>query len=153
MTELLADLKNKSNGEQQKVQEEEPKAGSSGIVRDDYRQREEIKDLFGKNVELKKEMGKLSEDVKQRQTNQEKSLSAINSRQARSECHADSTDKALEALKEKVDNEEAVVAFGLFPVSIKQLKAVADAGDIMPPKSTWIEPKMRSGLTIYDLKD
>ena len=104
VTELLANLKNKSNGEQQKVQEEEPKAGSSGIVRDDYRQREEIKDLFGKNVELKKEMGKLSEDVKQRQTNQETSLSAINSRQARSECHADSTDKALEALKEKVDS-------------------------------------------------
>jgi uncharacterized protein (DUF1015 family) len=61
--------------------------------------------------------------------------------------------KGNEALKEKVDNEEAVVAFGLYPVSIEQLKAVADAGDIMPPKSTWIEPKMRSGLTIYDLKD
>jgi len=56
-------------------------------------------------------------------------------------------------LQQKVDNEEAVVAFGLYPVSIEQLKAVADANDIMPPKSTWIEPKMRSGLTIYSLED
>ena len=61
--------------------------------------------------------------------------------------------KGAEGLQEKVDNEEAVVAFGLYPVSIEQLKAVADANDIMPPKSTWIEPKMRSGLTIYSLED
>lgn len=60
--------------------------------------------------------------------------------------------RGTKGLKEKVDNEEAVVAFGLFPVTIEQLKAVADANNIMPPKSTWIEPKMRSGLTIYDLK-
>ncbi len=58
-----------------------------------------------------------------------------------------------EGLQNKVDSEEAVVAFGLYPVSIEQLKAVADANDIMPPKSTWIEPKMRSGLTIYDLSE
>lgn len=61
--------------------------------------------------------------------------------------------KGAEGLQKKVDSEEAVVAFGLYPVSIEQLKAVADASDIMPPKSTWIEPKMRSGLTIYSLKD
>lgn len=61
--------------------------------------------------------------------------------------------KGAEGLQLKVDNEEAVVAFGLYPVSIEQLKAVADANDIMPPKSTWIEPKMRSGLTIYSLED
>lgn len=61
--------------------------------------------------------------------------------------------KGNEGLKHKVDNEEAVVAFGLYPVSIEQLKAVADANDIMPPKSTWIEPKMRSGLIIYDLNE
>lgn len=60
--------------------------------------------------------------------------------------------KGATGLKQKVDNEEAIVAFGLYPVSIEQLKAVADANDVMPPKSTWIEPKMRSGLTIYDLK-
>lgn len=58
-----------------------------------------------------------------------------------------------EGLQRKVDNEEAIVAFGLYPVSIEQLKAVADANNIMPPKSTWIEPKMRSGLTIYSLED
>lgn len=61
--------------------------------------------------------------------------------------------RGAEGLQEKVDNEDAIVAFGLFPVSIEQLKAVADANDIMPPKSTWIEPKMRSGLTIYSLED
>jgi len=61
--------------------------------------------------------------------------------------------KGAEGLKAKVDSEEAIVAFGLFSVSIEQLKAVADANDIMPPKSTWIEPKMRSGLTIYSLED
>ncbi len=61
--------------------------------------------------------------------------------------------KGAEGLKNKVDSEEAIVAFGLYPVSIEQLKAVADANNIMPPKSTWIEPKMRSGLTIYSLED
>lgn len=61
--------------------------------------------------------------------------------------------KGAEGLQEKVDNEAAVVAFGLYPVSIEQLKAVADANDIMPPKSTWIEPKMRSGLIIYSLEE
>ena len=60
--------------------------------------------------------------------------------------------KGVEGLKKVVDSGKAKVAFGLFPVSIEQLKAVADANEIMPPKSTWIEPKMRSGLTIYDLK-
>lgn len=61
--------------------------------------------------------------------------------------------KGAEGLREKVDSEEAIVAFGLYPVAIEQLKAVADANNIMPPKSTWIEPKMRSGLTIYSLED
>ena len=59
--------------------------------------------------------------------------------------------KGAIGLREKVDSEEAIVAFGLYPVAIEQLKAVADANNIMPPKSTWIEPKMRSGLTIYSL--
>ena len=61
--------------------------------------------------------------------------------------------KGTAGLKEKVDSEEAIVAFGLYPVAIEQLKAVADANNIMPPKSTWIEPKMRSGLTIYSLEE
>lgn len=60
--------------------------------------------------------------------------------------------KGVEGLKKAVDSGKAKIAFGLFPVSIEQLKAVADANEVMPPKSTWIEPKMRSGLTIYDLK-
>lgn len=60
--------------------------------------------------------------------------------------------KGTVGLKDKVDSEEAIVAFGLYPVAIEQLKAVADANNIMPPKSTWIEPKMRSGLTIYSLE-
>ena len=48
---------------------------------------------------------------------------------------------------------EAAVAFHLRPVSFEELKAVADSGGCMPPKSTWIEPKLRSGLTIYSLED
>jgi uncharacterized protein (DUF1015 family) len=53
-------------------------------------------------------------------------------------------------LKNAVDSGNYKVAFGLFPVSIEQMKAVADAGLTMPPKSTYILPKLRSGLTIYE---
>ena len=42
------------------------------------------------------------------------------------------------------------VGFGLFPVETKELKAIADAGAVMPPKSTYIYPKLRSGITIYE---
>jgi len=42
----------------------------------------------------------------------------------------------------------AAAAFSLFPVTVDQLMAIADAGEIMPPKSTWFEPKLRSGLVI-----
>lgn len=59
--------------------------------------------------------------------------------------------KGMEGLKSEVDSGRMQVAFGLYPVSMKQLKAVADAGAIMPPKSTWIEPKLRSGLLVYSL--
>jgi uncharacterized protein (DUF1015 family) len=59
----------------------------------------------------------------------------------------------VEALVKSVDNGKFKVGFSLLPVSTKQLKAVADAGEVMPPKSTWIEPKLRSGLTIMDLND
>jgi len=54
--------------------------------------------------------------------------------------------KALEAL---VDSGRAAVAFSLFPVSVADLMAVSDAGAIMPPKSTWFEPKLRDGLLIH----
>lgn len=58
--------------------------------------------------------------------------------------------KGLEALEEIVNNNIADVSFALHPVSIEQLKLIADTNNIMPPKSTWIEPKLRSGLTIYE---
>ena len=54
--------------------------------------------------------------------------------------------RALEAL---VDSGQAAVAFSLFPVSVADLMAVSDAGAIMPPKSTWFEPKLRDGLLIH----
>jgi len=53
-------------------------------------------------------------------------------------------------LKAEVDSGKYKVAFGLFPTSVSQLKSVADARLTMPPKSTYIEPKLRSGLTIYE---
>ncbi len=59
----------------------------------------------------------------------------------------------IKLLKDKLQKEEGSVAFLLFPVSMEAIKAVADAGGIMPPKSTWIEPKMRSGLTIYNINE
>ncbi|MCT4623748.1 MAG: DUF1015 domain-containing protein, partial [Schleiferiaceae bacterium] len=55
------------------------------------------------------------------------------------------------AVAEKVDSGEFAAGFVLFPITMDQLKNVADAGMYMPPKSTYIEPKMRSGLTIYNL--
>ena len=54
-------------------------------------------------------------------------------------------------LQHLVDSGEFVVGFGTFPVSVKQLKTVADHNLTMPPKSSYIEPKLRSGLTIYEL--
>ena len=57
----------------------------------------------------------------------------------------------LSEIKNRVDNREFAVAFILKPIPIKTLKEVADKGKIMPPKSTYIEPKLRSGLTIYPI--
>jgi uncharacterized protein (DUF1015 family) len=61
--------------------------------------------------------------------------------------------KGMEELKNQVDNWKAKVAFGLYPVSMEQLKRIADTNNSMPPKTTWVEPKMRSGLVIYSLSD
>ena len=58
-----------------------------------------------------------------------------------------------EKLMAEVDGGKQKVAFNHYPVSMEQLKRIADANLIMPPKSTWIEPKLRSGLTIYSLSD
>jgi uncharacterized protein (DUF1015 family) len=61
--------------------------------------------------------------------------------------------RGLEELSKRVDSGEMAVAFALYPVSIDQLLAIADAGEIMPPKTTWFEPKLRSGLFVHSLKD
>lgn len=54
-------------------------------------------------------------------------------------------------LKKLVDSGKMKVAFALYPVTMEHLKKIADQNKVMPPKSTWIEPKLRSGLTIYSL--
>ena len=59
--------------------------------------------------------------------------------------------RGLGELKRRVDNGEMVAAFALYPVSMKQLIDIADSGNIMPPKTTWFEPKLRSGLVIHEL--
>ncbi len=61
--------------------------------------------------------------------------------------------RGMKSLKDKVDSGKYKAAFALFPVSVERLKKLADAGGIMPPKSTWIEPKLRSGMTIYSFDD
>jgi uncharacterized protein (DUF1015 family) len=57
--------------------------------------------------------------------------------------------RGLGELKRRVDSGDMTAAFALYPVSMSQLMAVADAGEIMPPKTTWFEPKLRSGLVVY----
>ncbi|MGH2646881.1 MAG: DUF1015 domain-containing protein, partial [Ginsengibacter sp.] len=54
--------------------------------------------------------------------------------------------RGLKELEEKVDSREMKIAFSLYPVSIQQLFDIADSGNVMPPKSTWFEPKLRDGL-------
>jgi uncharacterized protein (DUF1015 family) len=61
--------------------------------------------------------------------------------------------KGFEELKNQVDNWKFKAAFGLYPVQMDELKRIADAGNIMPPKTTWVEPKMRSGLVIFPLSE
>ncbi|MDX9846421.1 MAG: DUF1015 family protein [Tenuifilaceae bacterium] len=59
--------------------------------------------------------------------------------------------RGLGELKKRVDSGEMAAAFALYPVSMKQLIDIADTGNIMPPKTTWFEPKLRSGLVIHSL--
>ena len=59
--------------------------------------------------------------------------------------------RGLGELKQRVDSGEMRVALALYPVSMKQLIDIADTGNIMPPKTTWFEPKLRSGLVIHSL--
>ena len=56
----------------------------------------------------------------------------------------------IASLKDRIDSGEFAVSFGMLPVTINELKEIADAGLKMPPKSTYIEPKLRSGVTIYE---
>ena len=59
--------------------------------------------------------------------------------------------RGLGELSRRVDSGEMKVAFALYPVSMQQLINIADTGNIMPPKTTWFEPKLRSGLAIHSL--
>jgi len=59
--------------------------------------------------------------------------------------------RGLVELKKRVDCGEMKVAFALYPVTMNQLITIADTGNIMPPKTTWFEPKLRSGLVIHEL--
>ena len=61
--------------------------------------------------------------------------------------------RGLNELKERVDSGEMRMALALYPVSMKQIMDIADSGKIMPPKATWFEPKLRSGLVIHKLND
>ncbi len=60
--------------------------------------------------------------------------------------------RGLGELVRRVDSGREVVAFAMYPTSMDELIGIADAGEIMPPKSTWFEPKLRSGLFIHLLK-
>jgi uncharacterized protein (DUF1015 family) len=57
--------------------------------------------------------------------------------------------RGTEILEQMVDRGDAAIAFSMYPTSIEQLLSVADAGKIMPPKSTWFEPKLRSGMVVH----
>ena len=59
--------------------------------------------------------------------------------------------RGLEELEKRVDSGEFKVAIALYPTSIESLMAIADAGEVMPPKSTWFEPKLKSGLFVHVL--
>ncbi len=59
--------------------------------------------------------------------------------------------RGLDELKRRVDSGEMRIALALYPVSMKQIMDIADSGKIMPPKATWFEPKLRSGLVVHKL--
>ena len=61
--------------------------------------------------------------------------------------------RGLGELQQRVDSGEMKVAFALYPVSMRQLIDIADTGNIMPPKTTWFEPKLRSGVVIHSFAE
>jgi uncharacterized protein (DUF1015 family) len=60
--------------------------------------------------------------------------------------------RGLGELVRRVDSGEMTVAFALHPTSIDELLSIADAGKVMPPKSTWFEPKLRDGMVVHFLE-
>ena len=61
--------------------------------------------------------------------------------------------RGLSELEKRVNSGEMTAAFAMFPTTLDDLMAIADAGAVMPPKSTWFEPKLLSGLFIHFLSD
>ena len=61
--------------------------------------------------------------------------------------------RGLDALAARVDSGEMAVAFSMYPTTMDDLMDIADAGAIMPPKSTWFEPKLRSGIFVHKLSE
>ena len=59
--------------------------------------------------------------------------------------------RGTDELVRRVDSGRDAVAFSMAPVTVEQMMAIADAGQIMPPKSTWFEPKLRSGLLVHEI--
>ncbi|MBA3827683.1 MAG: DUF1015 domain-containing protein [Taibaiella sp.] len=59
--------------------------------------------------------------------------------------------RGMEGLQKRVDSGDMAAAFSCYPVSIRQLFDIADSGNVMPPKSTWFEPKLRDGLVVYTI--
>ena len=57
--------------------------------------------------------------------------------------------RGTRALEDAVNSGKAAVAFSMYPVSVDDLMAISDAGGVMPPKSTWFEPKLRDGLLVH----
>ena len=57
--------------------------------------------------------------------------------------------RGLHELEKRVDSGNMMIAFSIYPVSIKQLIDIANSGNVMPPKTTWFEPKLRSGLVTH----
>ena len=60
--------------------------------------------------------------------------------------------RGLEGLEKRVDSGEMAVAFSMFPTSMEALMSVADSGEVMPPKSTWFEPKLADGVVSHLLE-
>jgi uncharacterized protein (DUF1015 family) len=59
--------------------------------------------------------------------------------------------RGTQELQKLVDSGAFTVAFSMFPVSVEELMRISDEGQIMPPKSTWFEPKLRDGLLIHEI--